>query len=160
MELIKRQGEKQLNLINKSNREPNKLEIQSALNPEAKKLIDEIKTEIEEYENKNFLCTHSNGKEYNFYKFADLNLFGNKIYSSQTSIEDALKEQSEMEKLLISLKKYNPSNDYKINARKEVLKIEEDVLETRNKIINAFRDGTPPLAKNVQKEQTKEIKID
>ena len=87
-------------------------------------------------------------------------MFGNKIYSGQTSTEDRLKEQGEMEKLLISFKKYNPSNDFKINARKEVLKNEEDLLETRNKIINAFRDGTPPLAKNVQKEQTNEAKID
>ena len=57
-----------------------------------------------------------------------------------------------MEKLLMSLKKYNPSNDHKINVRKEVLKNAEDLLETRNKIINAFRDGTLPLAENVQKE--------
>ena len=51
---------------------------------------------------------HSNGKEYNFHKFANLYLFRNKIFSGQTSIEDALEEQSEMEKLLMSLKKYNP----------------------------------------------------
>ena len=37
LELIKNQGEKQLNPINKTNRESKKLEIQSALNPEAKK---------------------------------------------------------------------------------------------------------------------------
>ena len=79
-------------------------------------------------------------------------MFGNKIYSGQTSIQDALEEQSKMEKLLMSLKKYNPSNDYKMNARKEVLKNAEDLLETRNKIINAFRDGTLSLAKNVEKE--------
>ena len=84
MELIKNQSEKQLNLINKSNRESKKLETQSALNPEAKKLIDEIKKEIEDNENKNFLCTHSNRKEYNFYKFTNLDLLGNKIYSGQT----------------------------------------------------------------------------
>ena len=87
-------------------------------------------------------------------------MFRNKIYSGQTSIEDALEEQGEMEKLLISLKKYNPSNDYKINTRKEVSKNAEDVLDTRKKIINGFRDSTLPLAKNMQKRQTKETKID
>ena len=50
----------------------------------------------------------------------------------------------------MSLKKYNPSNDYKINARKEVFKNAEDLLETRNKIINAFRDGTFPFAKKLK----------
>ena len=86
-------------------------------------------------------------------------MFGNKIYSDQTSIEYELEEQSEMEKLLMSLKKYNPSIDYKINARKEVLKNAKDLPETRYKIINTFRDGTLPLAKNVEKEQTKEARI-
>ena len=86
-------------------------------------------------------------------------MFGNKIYSGQTSIEDALKEQSEMEKLLMNLKEYKRLNDYKVNTRKEVLKNGVNLLETRNKIINAFRDGTFPLAKNVKKEQTKETKI-
>ena len=50
------------------------------------------------------LCTDSNGKEYNFYKFANLNLFGNKTFNGKASIEDALEEQAEMEKLLMSLK--------------------------------------------------------
>ena len=54
LELIKNQREKQLNLINKSNRESKKKEIQSSLNPEAKQLIDETKKEIEDNENKNF----------------------------------------------------------------------------------------------------------
>ena len=105
------------------------------------------------------MSAHSNGKEFNFYKFANLNLFGNKIFKAKTSIEDALEEQAKMEQLLMSLKKYNPSNDYKINARKEVLKNAEDLLETRNKIINAFTDGTFPFAKNVRKEQTKKINL-
>ena len=64
-----------------------------------------------------------------------------------------------MEKFLMSLKKYDPSNSYKIKTRKEILKNPEDLFETRNKIINAFRDGIFPLAKYVQKEQTKEINL-
>ena len=84
------------------------------------------------------MCTHSNGKEYNFYKFPYLDLFGNKIFNGKTSVEDALEGQAKMEKLLISLKKYDPSNDYKITTRKEVLKNAEDLLETRNKIFNAL----------------------
>ena len=51
--------------------------------------MDEINNEIKDSEDKNFLRTHSNGKEYNFHKFANLNLFGNKIYSGKTSIKDA-----------------------------------------------------------------------
>ena len=46
-----------------------------------------------------------------------------------------------MKKLLINLKKYNPSNDYKGKTREGILKNAEDLFDTRNKIINAFRDG-------------------
>ena len=65
--------------------------------------MHEINKEIKDNEGKKFLCTHSNGKEFNFYKFANLNLFGNKICNGKTSIEDALEEQAEIEKLLMSL---------------------------------------------------------
>ena len=91
------------------------------MNSEAKRLVDEINKEIKGNEDKNFLCIHSNGKEFNFYKFANSNLFGNKIFNGKTSIEDALKEQAKMEKLLLSLNKYDPSYSYKIKARKEIL---------------------------------------
>ena len=92
-ELITNQGEK-LNLISKSNLESRskKLEIESVLNLQVKQLIDEINKENKDKENKKFLCPHSNGKEYNFYTFANLNLFGNKIFNGKTSIEDALEE--------------------------------------------------------------------
>ena len=58
----------------------------------------------------------------------------------------------------MSLKRY-PSNDYKIDAKKEILKNAEDLLETRNKIINAFRDGIFPFVKNVQKEWSKKVNL-
>ena len=58
-----------------------------------------------------------------------------------------------MEKLLMSLKKYDPSNDYKIKSRKEVLKNTEDLFETRKKIIKAFEDVIFQLAKDVQKKK-------
>ena len=55
LELIKNQGEKQLNLINKNNseKESKQLEIQSYLNLEAKVLMDEINKEIKDNEDKN-----------------------------------------------------------------------------------------------------------
>ena len=120
LEVINNQGEKQQNLINKSNleRESKQLEIQNYLNPEAKGLMDEINKEIKDNEDKNFFYTHSNGKEYNLYKFANLNLFGNKFFNGKTSIEGTLEEQAKMEKLLMSFKTYDPSNDYRIKTRK------------------------------------------
>ena len=81
------------------------------------------------------------------------------MFNDKTSIEDALEEQVKMEKLLMSLEKYDPSNDYK-KKRKEVLENAEDLLETRNKIIRAFEDGIFPFTKDVQKKETKEVNLD
>ena len=51
-ELIKNQGEKQLNLINKINLErvSKQLEIQNYLSPAAKRLMDEINKDIKDNE--------------------------------------------------------------------------------------------------------------
>ena len=51
--------------------------------------MDDINKEIKDNEDNIFLCTHSNRKEFNFYKFDNLNLFGNKVFNGKTSIEDA-----------------------------------------------------------------------
>ena len=106
------------------------------------------------------MCTHLNGKEYNFYQFANLDLFGNKIFSSTTSIKDAQEEQFKMEKLLINLKENKPLSDYKKKTKDQVLKNAKDLFETRNKIIKVFENGTFALARNVQKEQTKQANLD
>ena len=90
-----------------------------------------------------------------------------KIFNGKPSTEDALvnmeklvnmEEQVKMEKLLMSLKKYDPSNDYKKKTRKEVLKNAEDLLEIRNKSIRAFKDGIFPLDKDVQKKRDQRSK--
>ena len=66
LELIKNQGEKQLNLINKSNleKESKQLEIEIYLDPEAKRLIDEINKEIKDNEDKLKLEDQLKWKDY------------------------------------------------------------------------------------------------
>ena len=112
LEEIKDQGERQLESINKSNLagRPKKLKIGEVEDPKAKELTDKVNETVEENEDKKSLCTHSNGKEYNFYKFTDLKRSGSKIFSGKTSIKDAIKEQIKMEKLLMDFKKYDPVN--------------------------------------------------
>ena len=136
MELIRDQGEKQLNLINKCNLESRskKIEIKDVLSLKARELSNEINKEIKNNENKKFLSTHSSGKEFNFYKFSNLNRSGSKNFNGEVSIEDAVEEQVRMEKLLTILKKYNPTNNQKIKTKKEVEKNAEDLLKTRNKM--------------------------
>ena len=105
-----------MNLINESILEsrPEKLEIKSVPGSNAQQLIDEISEIVEEYEDKDFSITHSNGTEYDFYKFTNLNRFGSKLSSGNMSVEDPIKEQVRMETLLENLKKYNSTNEKSI----------------------------------------------
>ena len=41
------------------------------------------------------------------------------MFNDEIAREDALEEQVKMEKLLMSFKKYNPSNDYKIEKKRQ-----------------------------------------
>ena len=77
LEAIRDQGETQLNLVNKSR--VGKLEIKSVPGSKAQQLRDVINEIVEEYEDKYFSTTHSNGTESDFYKFTNVNRLENKL---------------------------------------------------------------------------------
>ena len=84
-------------------------------NKKAVKLVNKINNVIRENKNKNFVCTHSDGTQYDFNQYRDLNQFGNEIYNGELSINDAKNEQDDMEILINKLKGYGPTNPKKKN---------------------------------------------
>ena len=60
----------------------------------------------------------------------------------------------------MSLKKYDPSNNFKIKTKKKVLKNAEDLLKARNKIIRAFESCLDDRPKNELENVIKKIKSD
>ena len=66
-----------------------------------------------------------------------------------------------MKRLLMSLKKYNPTSEKREKAKNEVEKNAEELCDIRNKIIRAFEDGTFPLSKaNLYKKKKKKKKTE
>ena len=72
--------------------------------------MNKIKKVIRDNRNKNFVCTHSNGTQYDFNQYRDLNQFGNDICNCELSINDARNEQDNMAILINKLKHYGPTN--------------------------------------------------
>ena len=79
----------------------------------AKKLIDKINKIVQINRSKSFACAYSNGKEYDFNKYKDINQCGHDTYGSSLLIKDPEYNQHEMNVLITKLNNYNPTNEKK-----------------------------------------------
>ena len=75
-------------------------------------------------------------------------------------IEYALEEQAKMENLLMSLKKYDPSNNFKIKTKKEVLKMQKICLKQEIKLLGHLNLGWMYRPRNELENVIKNIKSD
>ena len=112
-------------------------------NKQALALEDKINKKIRKNNNKKFVCTHSNGKQYHFNHYRDLNQFGNEIYNRERSLDDARNEQNKMQILISKLREYGATNTKKVKSRQDVLDDAKSLCAIRNDIINinAFDQG-------------------
>ena len=137
--MIRDQGEKQFDLIGKINTDKTKrIGYYDVKNKTAVALVNKIKKEIRDNKNRNFVCTNTNGTQYNFNQYRDLNQFGNEIYSDEISLDEARDEQLNMSILINKLKGYDARNPKKKKSKQEVLRNAQKFYNIRNDIINAF----------------------
>ena len=115
LDLIRDQNKKQLDLIGKINTYKTKrIGYYDAKNKTGVDLLNKINKEITENENKNFVCTNTNGTQYDFNQYRDLNQFGNEIYSHEISLDEAMRdEQYNMSILISKLNGYDARNPKK-----------------------------------------------
>ena len=139
LEAIRDQGEKRLDLIGKVNTDQTKrIGFYDKENKQAVELsflylsllfkllvlifiiklyarhnIFKINKVIRENKNKSLVCTHSNGTQYDFNRYRDVNQFGNDLYNGELSIDDARNEQYEMQILINKLERYDARNKRK-----------------------------------------------
>ena len=132
------------------------IEFSGKKNEKQKALTKEIKEINRKNSNKNFTMVHSNRTLYDFNKFRDLNQFVFDIYNGVITIRDAEKEQTELASEIRDLIDYGVRSQKKDEQKQEVLRNVRQLLEIRNKIIDAFQNGIFPPPKNAQEKQTKE----
>ena len=158
LQAIRDQEEKQLDLIGRINTEKNG--IYDKGNKEAVKVVNKSNKVSRENRNKNFVCAHSNGTQYDFNQYRDLNQYENDIYNGELSINDAKNEQNNVAILINELKNYGPTNPKKVKSRQEVLGNANRPYAIRNDIINGFKNkifttkqaGTKDISKSKSEE--------
>ena len=121
---------------------PNIFKYLKSLNQEAKNLMDEIK-DAHHINDGKLLFIGNNKKEFNFNTFRKpLNCVSD-IYNGKISLKEAEFKQKDLEKIIYELQfNYTPKDEKEKEKIDGVLMHANDLLEYRDKIIDAFKTGT------------------
>ena len=109
LQAIKDQGEKQLKELKNIDKSKTLKAIGeiSKKNDEANKLLSEFRKIDETLDNAELVCTKTDGTKYNFNIFALPLKSVEKIHNYEIILDDAIDDQSKLEKLIIRLENYN-----------------------------------------------------
>ena len=140
--LIKKRIKKQQN--NNTDTKPlNVFDYLKSLSQEAEDLMDEIKDAVKDIDIYKLVFIGSNREKFNFNIFRMLLNFLSAIYNGEITLKEAEISQINLEKKMEELKyNYKPENVEEKEEINCVLMQANDMLEYRDKIIEAFRDGT------------------
>ena len=116
-----------------------------SLSPEANDLIDEIEEDDDDIDINKLAFINSNQEKFNFNTFRMPLNFLSAIYNGETSLNEAEMKQRDLEKEIGDLEFGYKSKDKKEKKEKiQVLMHANELLESRNKIIKAFKDDIFP----------------
>ena len=158
LKAIEDQGKKQLDAIKNIKTDSKSLKaisFFSGLSPEARKLLDELKKEINTIDPEKLVCAKFDGTIFNFNTFKNSLEFALNIYhAGKTSLEEAKKDQYKMLKKLKDLEEYDPKYLDKINSQRETLISAEKIYNNRDNVIKAFENGIFPFKVEFQKKES------
>ena len=110
---------------------------------EAKDLTDEIEDESDEINIHMLVFISSNKEKFNFNTFRMSLDFLSAIYHGEILLKEAKMSQRNLEKKIEELQfDYRPKNVKEKEEINGVLMLANDLFEYRDKIIDAFKDGT------------------
>ena len=143
IKIIKTRIKKRKQNNNIDTRPPNVFDYLKRLSQKAKDLMDEIKDVDDDIDNNKLLFIGSNKEKFNFNIFRMSLNFLSAIYNGEISLKEAEISQRNLEKKIEELKfNYRSENAEEKEEINGVLMQANDLLEYRNKIIDAFKDGT------------------
>ena len=122
---------------------PNAFDYLKSLGQEAKDLTDEIEDESDEINIHMLVFISSNQEKFNFNTFRMSLDFLSAIYHGEILLKEAKMSQRNLEKKIEELQfDYRPKNVKEKEEINGVLMLANDLFEYRDKIIDAFKDGT------------------
>ena len=141
--MIKIKKQKTNNTNNIDTKPPNVFNYLTDLSREANDLMDEIEEVDENIDIYNLAFIGSNKGKFNFNTFRMPLNFLSDIYNGKISLEEAEFAQREIEKKIEWLQfNYEPKNKKEKEEIERVFMHAKDLIECRDKIIKAFKDGT------------------
>ena len=128
---------------NTDTKPPNVFDYLKSWSEKAKDLMDEIEDADDDIDNNKLLLIGSNKENFNFNTLRMPLNFLSAISNGEISLKEAAISQNILEKNIEDLKfKYKPKNEKEKEEINEVLMHANDMFEYRDKIIDAFKDGT------------------
>ena len=116
-----------------------------SLSPEANDLIDEIEEDDDDIDINKLAFINSNQEKLNFNTFRMPLNFLSAIYNGEISLKEAEFKQRDLEKEIEEPQFYYvPKNKGEKEEKSQVLMHAKELLESRNKIIKAFKDDIFP----------------
>ena len=126
-------------------------------NQEAGKILLDVKKIYTILYTAELVCTKTDGSKYDFNIFVLPLKFVEKTLNYEITLDEAIKDQNKLEKLIIRLENYNAKNK-KIEEKNKVLKSAVKLFCVREDIIGFYRKGVFPFKGNVFKTKEEEYK--
>ena len=126
-------------------------------NQEAGKILLDVKKIDAILYTAELVCTKTDGSKYDFNIFVLPLKFVEKTLNYEITLDEAIKDQNKLEKLIIRLENYNAKNK-KIEEKNKVLKSAVKLFCVREDIIGFYRKGVFPFKGNVFKTKEEEYK--
>ena len=124
-------------------------------NQEAGKILLDVKKIDTILYTAELVCTKTDGSKYDFNIFVLPLKFVEKTLNYEITLDEAIKDQNKLEKLIIRLENYNAKNK-KIEEKNKVLKSSLKLFRVREDIIGFYRKGIFPFKGNVFKTKEEE----
>ena len=115
--------------------------IKEPLNPEAKALIEEIRTIQKNFDYKKLKLTGGNNVTYDFSDYKTFEELVRELYYKKMTIDNAEHMPDEFNSILNFLSNYTPRDQKCIEAKNNLLNNVKNFYEGREKIIKGFKDG-------------------
>ena len=113
--------------------------VEDPLSPEAKALIEEIRTIQKDVDYRKLIIRGGNNIKYNFSHFKTFNELFRELYYKNMTINDAEMKQNKFNSKLDALNNYSPKTEKYIEAKDSLINSAKNYYERREKMIKAFK---------------------
>ena len=126
--------------------------VNELLSLEAKELIEEIRVIQRDVDYRNLKIRGCNCTDYDFSDYKTFKRLFKGLHYRKITIQEAVREQDELNAIIDVLEDYIPRDDKYIEAKNKLLNNVKKIYERTEKIIEWFKDGIFPSLRDLKEE--------